>query len=186
MRYLDDALSFEKEDATALDDSGVALVALGRFDEGIARLEHVVEITHRAPHFLGTLGWALATAGREDEARAILEELRGRPPGSPSVVSEIWLLGALGEIDAAFDVVARAEEELSRLPLLHGSPRLRSASRGPAIPSVAPEAGSAARIELRRDLGDAPRPAATCGRTVDFPAGTKTRPGHEAGDFRDA
>ncbi len=111
MRYLDDALSFEKEDATALDNSGIALVALGRFEEGIARLERVVAVSHRAPHFLGTLGWALASAGRQEEARTILEELRARPAGTPAVVSEAWLLGALGEIDAAFEVVARAEEE---------------------------------------------------------------------------
>ena len=111
LRYLEDALSFEKEDATALDNAGIAKVALGRFEEGIATLEHVVAVSHRGAHFLGTLGWALATAGRKSEARTILEELRARPPAAPAVVSEAWLLGALGEVDAAFDVVARAEEE---------------------------------------------------------------------------
>jgi hypothetical protein len=40
-----------------------------------------------------------------------VEELRARPAGSPAVVSEAWLLGALGEVDAAFEVIARAEEE---------------------------------------------------------------------------
>ena len=126
LRYLDDALSFEKEDATALDDSGMALVALGRFEEGIARLEHVVAVSHRAPHFLGTLGWALATAGRKDEARSILDELRARPPGSPAVVSEACLLGALGEVDAAFDVIARAEEECLAYLYFTGIPALDS------------------------------------------------------------
>jgi TolB-like protein/Tfp pilus assembly protein PilF len=111
LRYLEDALSFEKEDATALDCAGMARVALGRFEEGIATLEHVVAVSHRGAHFLGTLGWALATAGRTAEARTILEELRARPPGAPTVVSEAWLLGALGEVDAAFEVVARAEED---------------------------------------------------------------------------
>lgn len=111
LRYLEDALSFEKEDATALDSAGMAKVALGRLEEGIAMLEHVVAVSHRGAHFLGSLGWALATAGRTGEARTIHEELRARPPGSPAVVSEAWLLGALGELDAAFEVVARAEEE---------------------------------------------------------------------------
>jgi serine/threonine-protein kinase len=111
LRYLEDALSFEKEDATALDCAGMARVALGRFEEGIATLEHVVAVSHRGAHFLGTLGWALATAGRTAEARTILEELRARPPGAPTVVSEAWLLGALGEVDTAFEVVARAEED---------------------------------------------------------------------------
>jgi TolB-like protein/Tfp pilus assembly protein PilF len=111
LRYLEDALSFEKEDATALDSAGMAQVALGRVEEGIGTLEHVVAVSHRGAHFLGSLGWALATAGRTGEARTILEELRARPPGTPAVVSEAWLLGALGEIDAAFGVVARADEE---------------------------------------------------------------------------
>jgi TolB-like protein/Tfp pilus assembly protein PilF len=111
LRYLEDALSFEKEDATALDITGMAMVVLGRHEEGIAMLEHVVAVSHRGAHFLGTLGWALAIAGRKGEARTILAELRARPPAAPAVVSEAWLLGALGEVDAAFDVVARAEEE---------------------------------------------------------------------------
>jgi serine/threonine-protein kinase len=122
LRYLEDALSFEKEDATALDSAGMAHVALGRLEEGIATLERVVAISHRGAHFLGTLGWALATAGRQAEARTILEELRARPPGAPTVVSEAWLLGALGEIDAAFEVVARAEEEYLAFLYFTGDP----------------------------------------------------------------
>jgi len=111
LRYLEDALSFEKEDATALDIAGMAMVVLGRHEEGIAMLEHVVAISQRGAHFLGTLGWALTIAGRKGEARTILAELRARPPAAPAIVSEAWLLGALGEVDAAFDVVARSEEE---------------------------------------------------------------------------
>jgi TolB-like protein/Tfp pilus assembly protein PilF len=110
LRYLEDALSFEKDDATALDNAGMARVALGRVEEGIATLEHAVAVSHRGAHFLGTLGWALATAGRKAEARTILEELRARPPAA-AVVSEAWLLGALGETDAAFEVIERAEEQ---------------------------------------------------------------------------
>jgi len=111
LRYLEDALSFDAEDAAALDNAGQAKVALGRPEEGIATLEHVVAVSRRGAHFLGSLGWALATTHRTDEARKILEELHERPKGSPTVVSEAWLLGALGEVDAAFEVIARAEEE---------------------------------------------------------------------------
>ncbi|HKC23304.1 MAG TPA: hypothetical protein VKF32_01110 [Thermoanaerobaculia bacterium] len=111
LRAFEDALSFEKEDASALFLSGMAKVALGMFDEGIAAAEHAVAISHRSPYFLGVLGWALATAGRKDEARKILEELRSRPAGAPTNVTEAMLLGALGEIDAAFEMLARAEDE---------------------------------------------------------------------------
>jgi hypothetical protein len=93
-------------------------------------------VAHRAPFFLGVLGWALATAGRNDEARKILEELRSRPAGSPTAVSEAWLLGALGEIDEAFDVLARAEEEFQGLLCYTGLPGfdpLRTDSRFGAL-----------------------------------------------------
>jgi hypothetical protein len=85
---------------------------------------------HRAPFFLGVLGWALAAAGRNDEARKILEELRARPAGSPTA-SEAWLLGALGEIDEAFDVLARAEEEHQGLLCYTGLPGFDSLRADP-------------------------------------------------------
>ena len=110
-RSAEDALSFEKEDASALFLSSMAKVALGQFEEGITMAEHLVAVSQRAASFLGLLGWALAAAGSKDEARAILEELRARPATAPTTVSEAWLLGSLGELDAAFELLARAEEE---------------------------------------------------------------------------
>ena len=109
--YAEQALTFEKEDASALFCSSLANVALGQFEEGIAAAERGVAVSHRGADFLGLVGWALATAGRKDEARTLLEELRARPATAPPIVSEGWLLGALGEIDAAFEVLVRAENE---------------------------------------------------------------------------
>jgi tetratricopeptide (TPR) repeat protein len=122
LRQIEDALTFEKEDASALGALCMANAALGRFEEAIAAGEHGVAVTRRASFFLGVLGWALATAGRKDEARKILEELRARPAASPTAVSEAWLLGALGDIDDAFDVLARAEEEYQGLLCYTGLP----------------------------------------------------------------
>jgi tetratricopeptide (TPR) repeat protein len=109
--HAEQALIFEKDDASALFCSSLANVALGRFEEGLAAAEHGVAVAHRGPDFLGLLGWALAAAGRNDDARTLLEELRTRPAEAPQIVSEGWLLGALGEIDSAFEVFARAEEQ---------------------------------------------------------------------------
>jgi tetratricopeptide (TPR) repeat protein len=122
LRHIEDALTFEKDDASAIGASCLAYATLGRFEEAIAAGERGVAVSRRAPFFLGVLGWALATAGRRDEARKILEELRACPPGSPTVVSEAWMLGALGDIDEAFGVLARAEEELQGLVSYTGLP----------------------------------------------------------------
>lgn len=73
--------------------------------------EHGLAVAHRVPDVLGLLGWALATAGRKAEARAYLEELGTRPSGAPQIVAEGWLLGALGEKDAAFAALDRAAEQ---------------------------------------------------------------------------
>ncbi|MFN2384699.1 MAG: protein kinase [Thermoanaerobaculia bacterium] len=131
LRHVEDALTFEKEDASAIAASCLANVALGRFDQAIAAGEHGVAVAHRAPFFLGVLGWALAAAGRDGEARAVLEELRARPPGAPTAVSEAWLLGALGEIDGAFDVLARAEEEHQGILCYTGLPGFDSLRADP-------------------------------------------------------
>jgi serine/threonine-protein kinase len=110
-RHAEQALIFEKDDASALFCSSLANVALGRLEEGIAAAERGVAVAHRGPDFLGLLGWALATAGRKDEARTLLEELRTRPADAPPIVAEGWLLAALGETDAAFEVFARARDQ---------------------------------------------------------------------------
>ena len=151
LRYAEDALGFEKEDASALIAVSMANVALGRLEQGIAAAEQGVAISHRGPAFLGGLGWALAIAGRRDEARALLTELRARPASSPTTVSEVWLLGALGEIDDAFAVIARAEEECQGQLYYTGVARVRSAPLRPAFCGAGTEAGAA-----RRPDGGAP------------------------------
>ena len=62
------------------------------------------------------------------DARALLHELRARPAGSPTVVAEAWLLGALGEIDDAFEVLARAEEEFQANLFMVGVPAFDAVS----------------------------------------------------------
>jgi serine/threonine-protein kinase len=110
-RFFEIAFSFEKDNALALWSACVGRIAMGRYEEGIAAAERAVAVTRRGSFFVGVLGWALATTGCRDEARTLLEELRARPAPAPTAVSEAWLLGALGERDAAFEVLARAIEE---------------------------------------------------------------------------
>ena len=118
----DDAFAIEPDHTLALWGAGMANVALGQVDEGIATVQRGVAMTGRSAHFVGVLGWACAVAGRTDEATTLLQELRARPSTAPTVVAQGWLLGALGAIDAAFELLARAEDEHQALLYYTGLP----------------------------------------------------------------
>jgi TolB-like protein/Tfp pilus assembly protein PilF/predicted Ser/Thr protein kinase len=135
-RYAEQALVFEKDDASALYCAALANVALGHFEQGIAAAEHGVAVAHRGGDFVGLLGWALATAGREDEARTLLAELRTRPAEAPQIVSEGWLLGALGEIEASFEVFKRAEEKNQLWLYYSGVPGFDPVRADPRFPAL--------------------------------------------------
>ena len=110
---LEQSLAFERDNSLALWTYTEACIALRKFDEGIAAAETAVTLSRRGDFLLALLGWALASAGRTDEARAILVELRNRPPNSPKLVHEACLLGALGDKDAAFEILSRATDEFA-------------------------------------------------------------------------
>ena len=120
--FFERALAVEPENTLALWGSCMALVALGRFDEGVALATQAAALTRRAPFFLGLLGWALGSAGRSAEARSALEELRAQPEASRSYVPEAWVLAALGETDAAFARLERAEAEYQAFLSFTGLP----------------------------------------------------------------
>jgi len=120
--FLKQAFEFEKDNILALWAACSGHIALGNFERGIAAAERVVENSRRAPFFVGLLGWTYAASGRHEKARPFLEELQQRPDGQPALVSEVWLLGALGEKDAAFDLLARAQDEFQAYALYIGMP----------------------------------------------------------------
>jgi tetratricopeptide (TPR) repeat protein len=120
---------------------GLCLAYDGLLDEAIALFEKGAALSRRGPFFVGLLGWGLAKAGRNDEARAILEELRNRPspePGSPApaVAPEAWLLTQLGEMDAAWRIMEQARDEgqgMATFIRLPGLERLRADARYPGF-----------------------------------------------------
>ena len=87
LRYLDDALSFEKEDATALDNAGMALVALGRFEEGIAGSSTWSRCRTARP--ISSARWAGRSRPQAERkkpgrsSRSCAPGRRGHPPSSP-------------------------------------------------------------------------------------------------------
>ena len=71
---------------------GQALAVLGRHDEAIHSLARAIELAGRTSRMLGYLGYVTGLAGRRDEARGMLAELRQRaredyvPPYFPALV----------------------------------------------------------------------------------------------------
>lgn len=141
--HFGNASAIEPDHTLTLWGSAVANVALGRVDEGIATLERGVAVTHRSAHFVGVLGWACATAGRTDEANALLRELRERPATAPAIVAEGWLLGALGETEDALNLLARAEEEQQALLYYVGLPTFDALRADPKFSALLVRLGMA-------------------------------------------
>jgi TolB-like protein/Flp pilus assembly protein TadD len=134
--FFEQALAFDKENTLVLWGSGLTQIALGRSAEGVAMLERATTPSHRGGFIHGALGWALARAGRMEDARAILDELRDRPASAPALVSEAWLLAELGDLDGAFAVLELAEAEYQGMLPLVGMPgfdRLRDDPRFAAL-----------------------------------------------------
>jgi TolB-like protein/Flp pilus assembly protein TadD len=118
-RYLAQASDFEKDNTLALWASGLALMTRGQAAEGIERLTRALTPSHRGGFIHAVLGWAFAVAGRVDQARAILAELRMTGAEPSANVAEAWLLAALGEADGAWAILDRAEQTCQQaLPLV--------------------------------------------------------------------
>jgi TolB-like protein/DNA-binding winged helix-turn-helix (wHTH) protein/Tfp pilus assembly protein PilF len=104
------------------------------YASAIRTLQKNVEITKRSPSALGTLGHALALAGRRDEARKILDELlalsrlRYVPPSSISTVYQ-----GLGDRDKSFEWLEKCYQERANnliwLDVSHNDDPLRSDPR---------------------------------------------------------
>jgi serine/threonine protein kinase/Flp pilus assembly protein TadD len=107
------ALALSPSYGLALWHLGIVLVALGRLDEGVTVLERArAGEPSGASLILGILAWAKATAGRVEEARGHLEELRDWAryryvPRYPIA----WTLAALGDVTGALDEFERSVDE---------------------------------------------------------------------------
>ena len=89
----------------------------GLRDESVAALERAAILSNRDAYYLGWLGWAYAMANRREPAETTLDELDVRARTTyVSAVFKAWILGALGRIDEAFDLLEQGYQE--RSPLL--------------------------------------------------------------------
>ncbi len=121
-RFLDQALAFDGDNILALWVSGAAQTALRLFDPAIARLDRALALSNRGAFIHGTLGWALAAAGRAEDASAVLAALRARPAPATTALPEAWMLAALGDREGAWQVLDRACDEKQLLVAFTGLP----------------------------------------------------------------
>ena len=90
---------------------GRAYEGLGRYDEAILAHERAAEI-RRCPLVIMFLGGAYADAGRVDDARRVLEELKKlRTEAYTTALSLEYVYTKLGEIDSAMVWAAKAFDE---------------------------------------------------------------------------
>ena len=98
-------------------NSGAAYVRAGLPDQAVAVLERAATLANRDTYYLGWLGWAYAVAHQRALAESTLDELHARARTMyVAPVFRAWILGALGRIDEAFDLLEQAYQE--RSPLL--------------------------------------------------------------------
>jgi TolB-like protein/Flp pilus assembly protein TadD len=116
---------------------GLACMGAGRFEESLRALRRAAGLSSDFPLVLGWLGLALGLAGREADARAVLERLRGIARERFVLpTSFAWLHVGLGEIDEAFAWMEQAANHndqwihplhiYSFLDPLRGDPRLHA------------------------------------------------------------
>jgi TolB-like protein/DNA-binding winged helix-turn-helix (wHTH) protein/Tfp pilus assembly protein PilF len=117
-RRYDDAVVAIKETLDLDPDFGPAYVTLGRIyvakgmpDRAVAELERARALMGRRPDVLTPYAYALARAGRQREARTMLDELREiAKPRAPAPVRVALVHIALGETDRAFEWLEKAME----------------------------------------------------------------------------
>ncbi len=91
---------------------GVVRCAERKFDEAVSELRKCVELSNRAPVWLGWLGLGLAQKGDIAEARALLAQLHAAADEKYIPASCFaWIHLGLGELEQAFAWMNRAVDE---------------------------------------------------------------------------
>ena len=125
------------EPGTSLYYSGMAYGRAGEHELAIEALTRVSEITGRVTYYVGVLAWAFANAGREDEARSLLEELHERSNNDyVGPVMFAFIHSGLRENDQAMEWLSRAIEERSPIRLWLYFPVFENLRDDPRFPEL--------------------------------------------------
>jgi TolB-like protein/Tfp pilus assembly protein PilF len=127
VREAQKALDSDPNYLVGLYAAGGILTRLGRHDEALPLFARAVDFSERAPFYLAYFAWALAAAGRSDQARTILAEIES-PPSAVHVspLQRAAVHAALGDLDRGFELLGQSAEAREywlvtpRLPLFDG------------------------------------------------------------------
>jgi tetratricopeptide (TPR) repeat protein len=134
MSFFEQAFAFEPDHPLALWAYSVACGGLKKFEESIQAAQRAVEVTNRVGFYVGLLGWSLATAGKTEEAKSALEEIRRGPLAM--LPWEACILGVLGEPDAACDAFSRAVDDLAPFACYVSLPCFDGIRNDPRFPGL--------------------------------------------------
>jgi tetratricopeptide (TPR) repeat protein len=133
---------------------GRAFEGLGRYDEAVRAHERAADIL-RCPLVIMFLGGAYADAGRLDDARQVLEELkRLRTEAYTTALSLAYVYTKLGEMELAIDWTAKAIDERNAFvwagAMFPGMERLASSpGYGVLLNTIRSESLPTVRIDVR-------------------------------------
>jgi eukaryotic-like serine/threonine-protein kinase len=123
---LQKALQTDASGAAAYFYLGMALSQKGEYQQAIAALERSRQLLHGSPESVLELAFTNALAGKQEEAREMLDQLMGKP--NRGYIPALWvarIYAALSEKEKAFEWLQKAYEERSpQLPFLNVDPRL--------------------------------------------------------------
>lgn len=146
VEQLDRALELDPRSAAVHRAVGRMNCERGEFEAGLARLERARSFAPNDAVVLGELGHCYAQAGRDADARRLLDEIaEGRPGGELAPMTPALIHVGLGETDDVFEWLERAyDERATLLPSVLTDPRYEQIRTDPRFADLLHRMGARA------------------------------------------
>jgi tetratricopeptide (TPR) repeat protein len=122
---------------------GLALEQKGMYSDAVVEIQKADDPKEPDPNFMASLGHVYAMEGRREEARRLLDQLRGESKKSyVSSYHAAVIYAGLGEKDKAFEMLDQATQERSTLLVyLRKDPRLMTLRSDPRFQALLDRVG---------------------------------------------